>query len=123
MSEELVVRKDNDCESSRSGMVVKGAQAKRFAEVLLAYCEGKTVQFRDADGKWVDCSSGSLGFIHSFDRYRLPPKPSFCRVGLFDGPTRRPCVIASDSPMDWDAFAKFTPNFGGWLTEPLEYEP
>ena len=96
--------------------------AKRFAEVLLAYSRGEPLQVRTPAGRWVPVL-GDLNFDSKPEHYRIAPKKTCCRVWLFDGPTRHPCVIASDSPMDWDAFAKFTPNFGGWLTEPLEYGP
>ena len=51
-------------------------EAKRRAELYSALAEGKAIQFKTANGEWVDLTPTLIcGFSQSF-RYRIKPEPT-----------------------------------------------
>ncbi len=51
-------------------------EARKAAEVMLAYADGKEVQVRDQGG-WGDCNSPSFNWDGYSDNYRIKPKPHY----------------------------------------------
>lgn len=99
-------------------------EAKRFAEVLLAYSQGKPIQHRGTAGPWMNYVAPELAFDMPPCQYRLPPEKRLCRVWLHRS-TSGICpwlLKEMSAEFNWDSFAKNTQGFAGWLTEPLEYE-
>ncbi len=51
-------------------------EARKAAEVMLAYADGKEVQVRDQGG-WGDCNSPSFNWDGYSDNYRIKPEPHY----------------------------------------------
>lgn len=98
-------------------------EAKRFAEVLLAYSRGEPVQTR-IKGAWVTCKSG-LDFDSYSSYYRLPPPTLSYRNWLYkDRNCSKVGVVFETRPevFDCDSFARVTGCFVRWLGDWQEVE-
>lgn len=100
--------------------------AKRFLDVLQAYADGEAIQVRDPDGSWRTVEAERrLMFYLPWGNYRRQPKTKLCRVWLHRSTSGvAPWLIkAQNAEFNWAQFERTTPDFAGWLTQPLEYEP
>lgn len=99
-------------------------EAKRVAEMLLAYVDGATIQVKSPSGQWITPDQEPK-FDLGWGNYRIKPATRFCRVWLHRS-TSGVCpwlIKDTNAEFNWDSFAKLTQGFEGWLTEPMEYEP
>ena len=49
--------------------------AKSFLPIIQAYIEGKSIEFKDYKGKWVE--SEQLAFNKPVEEYRIKPEPKY----------------------------------------------
>lgn len=102
-------------------------EAKRFAEVLLAYSRGEPVQVQTPEGAWVTVEKDSLT-LHFDDRstaYRLPPPKISYRNWLYkDAAGHKVCVVVDSTPkvVNDASLAFHTPGFVRWLGDWQEAE-
>ena len=52
-------------------------EAKRRAELYSALAEGKTIQFKTANGEWVDLKMDLMCGIAESYKYRIKPEPKY----------------------------------------------
>lgn len=98
-------------------------EAKRFAEVLLAYSRGEPVQVRDG-AEWVTRTDCKLFFNSKAENYRLPPPKVSYRLWLHRSNVgvASVCLTHGRAILDCEAFAKHTPGFVRWLGDWQEVE-
>ena len=73
-------------------------EATKFAPIIKAYSEGKTIQFIGEDGKWHDFTCGDVVFADNPEEYRIKPEAKY-----------RPFKDAQEC---WDEMQKHQPF--GW---------
>ncbi len=52
-------------------------EARKAAEVMLAYAEGKEIESMDTKGKWNICKRPNFNWGGYLDNYRIKPEPSY----------------------------------------------
>ena len=53
-------------------------QAKELLPIIQAYAEGKTIQYKNAEGEWKDVAFGeNLSFIDTPSKYRIKSEPKY----------------------------------------------
>lgn len=98
-------------------------EAKRFAEVLLAYSRGEPVQVR-VGNEWGTRADCVVFFYYGPENYRLPPPKVSYRLWLYksNAGVSSVCVTHGRADLDCEAFAKHTPGFVRWLDDWQEVE-
>ena len=74
-------------------------EATKFAPIIKAYSEGKTIQFIGEDGKWHDFTCGDVVFADDPNEYRIKPEAKY-----------RPFANAQEC---WEEMQKHQPF--GWV--------
>lgn len=86
-------------------------------EAIVAFAEGKEIQWKDAKGKWVDWNSAENSPSFNPDTaWRVKPPVKKYRVAL----TCRGPVAYADPFWEKDIEQDF--NFIRWITDWVEYE-
>jgi hypothetical protein len=52
-------------------------KAKELLPIIQAYAEGKVIQFRQADGVWIDLGLATMVFKGDAEDYRVKPGPTY----------------------------------------------
>ena len=95
-------------------------QRHKHADVIIAWAEGKDVQFWDEGAKcWCDVTVSAQAF--TWDKYRIKPPAKKYRVALFRRNNYESLVAACNSPAAAENY-EFLPDFVRWLTDWIEYE-
>ena len=76
-------------------------EATKFAPIIKAYSEGKTIQFIGEDGKWHDFTCEDVVFADDPNEYRIKPEAKY-----------RPFANAQEC---WEEMQKHQPF--GWIKE------
>ena len=78
------------------------SEAREAAEVMLAYADGKEIEFTGLDEEvWADVDSPAFNWYNNFSRYRIKPEPKY-----------RPFKDAEEC---WQEMQKHTPF--GWIQD------
>ena len=57
---------------------MKREEARKAAEVMLAYADGKEVGFMDSDGEvWADVDNPAFNWHNNISRYRIKPESKY----------------------------------------------
>ena len=81
-------------------------QAKELLLIIQAYAEGKTIQYRNAEGEWKDVAfEENLSFIGAPSNYRIKPESKY-----------RPFKSQEEC---WNEMLKHQPF--GWTTDKCKY--
>lgn len=51
-------------------------RVKGYIAILEAFCAGKQIQFKNENGKWVDCTKCCIWSFDT-DEYRIKPEPQY----------------------------------------------
>lgn len=91
-------------------------QAAQFLPIIKAFSEGRQIQKHGSNGEWIDMVY--LTFEDHPSCYRIAPKPTRCKVGLFK--RNNSSWTTSIPEKDWERAQEYL-YFIRWISDPIEY--